>query len=116
MPSRWRKMRLRARYARNLRHAAKGLYKAGDLSESDYREVCRKTYEPETMDNLIRQSIRGEGLLGEFDWANLWEWIQENLIPLLQMLLPVLIMFLDSNEDVEDEDEPESTDEDYKIW
>jgi len=116
MFSRWGRMRKRAKYARYVRKGAKDLYETGDLSEVDYDRVVRGTYDVDIMDQMIRNSIRGDGLLGEFDWEKLWEWIQENLIPLLQMLIPLVIMFLDTGDDAPaPESEPESTDV-YKVW
>lgn len=110
MASKWRRMRRRAKYARLLRRGARRLHEVGDLSKPDYDRVLAGTYDPDIMDQMIRNSIRGDGLLGEFDWDSIWKWIQENLIPLIQMLLPLVIMFLDKGDD-----EPES-EEDYVLW
>lgn len=104
-------MRKRAKYARYMRKGAKDLRSAGDLSQRDYDRVVAGTYDIDIMDQMIRQSIRGEGLLGEFNWENLWAWIQENLIPLIEMLLPLVLMFLDTGDD-----EPVAEEDDYKLW
>jgi len=110
MFSNWKRMRQRARYGRYLRNESEKLFRAGDLCKTDYDNVVRGTHDPQVMDQMIANSIRGDGLLGEFDWEGLLDWIRENLIPLIEMILPLVLMFLDKPDDTEAKDEA------YKVW
>lgn len=90
-------------YRRNLQRMLREKHEAGEINQADFDKAMRACLKNSTVEKLIAESSGcgkdGSNLKGDFSWASIWEWIQENWVEILKLVITIAIMF------AEDEDE-----------
>lgn len=93
----------RNRYRRHVQRMLREKLESGELNSADYDKASRAILKNSTVEKLIAES-RGSGqdgsnLKGAFSWVGIWEWIQENWLEILKLVITIAIMFAeDENE------------------
>ena len=91
----------RERYRRHLRRMLREKHESGEISDVDYEKAMRASLKNSTIEKVIAESTRsgmdGSNLKGEFSWASIWEWICDNWLEILKIVITVAIMFADDD-------------------
>lgn len=91
----------RDRYRRHLRRMLREKHESGEINTIDFDKAMRASLKNSTIEKVIAESNRsgmdGSNLKGEFSWASIWEWIQENWLEILKIVITVAIMFADDD-------------------
>ena len=80
----------RERYRRHLRRMLREKHESGEISDVDYEKAMRASLKNSTC-------MDGSNLKGEFSWASIWEWICDNWLEILKIVITVAIMFADDD-------------------
>jgi len=91
----------RRRFTKALHKVAGEKWVSGEINADQYLAIDKACSDSRAMSRLIAQTTTADGLYGgikDWDWAAIIAWIKENLIPLLEALIPIL-MLLGEEED-----------------
>ena len=100
-----------------LRRAALNGYKSGEVSADDTNKALDAIHNPRRKDvngnsinimelmhakvvemvqadTALSDDIKAAAALPEFDWNTIWDWIKENWMTILKVLLSLLLMFI----------------------
>lgn len=93
---RWRK---RCKLAPALRYASVAEYERGTIDGKQRDRLITGSYDKDVLNRTLDQLETREDLYGEIDWEAIFTWVQENLIPILRIVIPIVIMLLEPNAD-----------------
>jgi hypothetical protein len=91
----------RRRFTKALHKVAGERWTDGQITEEEYMQIDRACGDSKVMSQLIAQTQTADGLYGgikDWDWASIVLWIQNNLIPLIRALLPLLTLLADEED------------------
>ena len=76
---------------------------SGEITPEDYAKGMKASQRNSTIEKLIAESQKSgsteSNLVGEFSWAGIWEWIQENWFEILKIVITIAILFADTQEE-----------------
>ena len=95
----------REKYRSNLQRMLRERRGMGLITSQDYEKGMRASKRNSVIEHCISESKKSGSpdspLVGEFDWAGIWEWIKENWWEILKIVITIAIMFADTQEEKE---------------
>ena len=74
----------------------------GQITTEDYSKALQASERDRVVDKLITESENPEadsGFVGEFSWENIVQWVNDNWVQILRLVLTIFLLFLDGNPD-----------------
>jgi len=91
----------RGRYRRHLQRMLREKHDSGEIADVDFDRAMRASLKNSTIEKVIAESQHsgtdGSNLKGEFSWTSIWEWICDNWLEILKVVITIAIMFADDD-------------------